>query len=252
MRRERIAPGPGAGPRPGTRTGSTVRTHSGPGTGRRARIGFRALLAGTGALLGAGGLLLAAGTSPPVAGLAAVLPAQLRPLAGPLPVASSEPIQAPLGFGRPATPEELAALDTAIRPDGRGLPPGSGTAAVGEDVYRIHCAACHGPDGSGTPAGWPLVGRNPDDAFDFNESLEKEIRRTVGNYWPYATTLFDYTRRAMPMDRPGSLSDAEIYAVTAWMLWRNGIIAVDEVMDASTLPGVRMPAAGRFVPDDRR
>lgn len=244
MRRDRTRPGPGTRHRSSTPVGRGIHLAAG------SRL--RALLLGTGALAAAGGLLLAAGTSPALAGLAAVLPVQLRPLAGPLPVASSEPIQAPLGFGRPAGPEELAALDAAIRPDGRGLPPGSGTAAVGEDVYRIHCAACHGPDGSGTPAGWPLVGRNPDDAFDFNESLEKEIRRTVGNFWPYATTLFDYTRRAMPMDRPGSLSDAEIYAVTAWMLWRNGIIAVDAGMDAATLPAVRMPAAERFVPDDRR
>jgi S-disulfanyl-L-cysteine oxidoreductase SoxD len=217
---------------------------------KRRRV--RPILMGAAALAGAGGLGLALVPGATLASAAAAVTAQLRTLSGPLPVASSEPIQAPLGVGRPATPEELAGLDTAIRPDGRGLPPGSGDAMVGEDVYRIHCASCHGPDGGGTPAGWPLVGRNPDDAFDFNESLEQELRRTVGNYWPYATTLFDYTRRAMPMDRPGSLSNAEVYAVTAWMLWRNGIVPVDRVLDAITLPQVRMPAAGRFVPDDRR
>lgn len=208
----------------------------------------RGTLLTTAAAVGVVGMVAAAFAAPP----ASILQTQLRGLAGPLPVASSEPIRSPLGFGRPATDGELALLDTAIPPDGRGLPAGSGSAAAGEDVYRRSCAACHGPAGEGTPAGWPLVGRNPGDAFDFNESLDQEVRRTVGNYWPYATTLFDYTRRAMPMDRPGSLSAAEVYAVTAWMLWRNGIVGVDEVLDAATLPQVRMPAAGRFVPDDRR
>lgn len=204
-----------------------------------------------GALL-AGALGVAMATVPVPGAQGAALPTLLQAWQGPLPGASSGPVQGPLGFGRVAEAEDLEGLATAIPPDGSNLPSGSGDAAVGEDVYRIHCASCHGPAGEGTPAGWPLVGRNPDDAFDFNESLEKELRRTVGNYWPYATSLFDYTRRAMPLDRPGSLSDSEVYAVVAWMLWRNGIIEVDDVLDAATLPRVEMPAAGRFVPDDRR
>lgn len=211
---------------------------------------WRGALLGGALMAAAGGVAL--GAVPGPGALAAALPVLLQAWEGPLARASSEPVEGPLGFGRVAEAEELEGLATAIPPDGSNLPPGSGDAAVGEDVYRIHCAACHGPDGSGTPAGWPLVGRNPGDAFDFNESLEKELRRTVGNYWPYATSLFDYTRRAMPLDRPGSLSDSEVYAVVAWMLWRNGIIEVDDVLDASTLPRVEMPAAGRFVPDDRR
>lgn len=168
-----------------------------------------------------------------------------------LPVASSLPAVAPLGFGRPPTAGELAELDIDVFPDGRGLPPGAGTAEEGEPLYRTLCASCHGPLGRGTPAGWPLVGRNPGDAFNFNESLDLEIRRTIGNYWPYAPILFDFTRRSMPADRPGSLSDDEVYALTAWMLWMNDLIAPDAVMDSTTLPEVEMPARDRFVPDDR-
>lgn len=166
--------------------------------------------------------------------------------------ATSEPARFPLGIGRTPTEAEIAALDLDVRPDGVGLPPGSGTPAEGEVIYEARCAVCHGPGGTGTPAGWPLVGRNPDDRFDFAESLEAELRRTIGNYWPHATTLFDYTRRAMPMDRPGSLSADEVYALTAWMLWRNGLVAADAVVDAATLPLVDMPSSDRFIPDDRR
>lgn len=165
--------------------------------------------------------------------------------------ASSNPASRLLGFGRDPTAEEIAALDIDVQPDGTGLPPGSGTVEEGATIYEARCAACHGPDGLGTPAGWPLVGRNPGDAFDFHQSLEQERRRTIGNYWPYATTLFDYTRRSMPYDEPGSLSDDEAYALTAWMLWRNRIIGYDEVMDATTLLEVVMPAHNRFIPDDR-
>jgi S-disulfanyl-L-cysteine oxidoreductase SoxD len=191
-------------------------------------------------------LALAAGST---GGLVA-LAAQAGP--GPrLEVASSEPARFPLGIGRAATEGEIAALDLDVGPDGVGLPPGSGTPAQGEAIYRASCAVCHGPDGNGTPAGWPLVGRNPGDRFDFGESLEAEIRRTIGNYWPHATTLFDYTLRAMPMDRPGSLSADQVYALTAWMLWRNGIVPQDIELDAEALMQVRMPAADRFIPDDR-
>lgn len=174
--------------------------------------------------------------------------------AGPSPfrAASSEPVTFPLGIGRAPSPQELARVAVSVHVDGEGLPPGRGTAEEGALIYRNRCAACHGPDGHGTPAGWPLVGRNPGDAFDFAESLEAEVRRTIGNFWPYAVTLFDYTRRSMPMDRPGSLTADELYAVTAWMLWRNDLIPPDLVLDATSLPRVRMPAADRFIPDDRR
>jgi cytochrome c len=156
-----------------------------------------------------------------------------------------------LGIGRPATPEEVARLDIDVMPDGRGLPPGAGTAAQGAAIYAARCAACHGAQGEGTRAGAALVGRTPHDTFDFASTREKERAKTIGSYWPFATTVFDYVRRAMPFDRPGSLTDPEVYAVTAYLLQRNGIVAADAVLDARTLPRVRMPARDRFVRDDR-
>lgn len=176
---------------------------------------------------------------------------QAAPRGDTLEVAASGPPISPLGFGRDATRETIEELDIDVKPDGTGLPPGSGTAAEGASLYVDRCASCHGAEGHGTPAGWPLVGRNPGDAFDFNESVDKELRRTIGNYWPHAATVFDYTRRAMPADEPGSLTDDEVYALTAWMLWRNQLIGPGETMNAETLPEVEMPAADRFEPDDR-
>jgi S-disulfanyl-L-cysteine oxidoreductase SoxD len=172
-------------------------------------------------------------------------------IAAALPVAASEAVTGRLGIGRAATAEEVAALDIDVMPDGTGLPEGSGTAALGAPLFRTQCASCHGMEGEGTPLGARLVGRNPGDAFDFSDSLEKERSKTIGNYWPYATTIFDYTRRAMPFDRPGSLSDEDVYALTAWMLWKNEIIAENAVIDRETLPAVVMPAHDRFIPDDR-
>jgi cytochrome c len=184
----------------------------------------------------------------------------LLPLASPLAPRRADAQAAPrperarpgrLGIGRPATREEIARLDIDVMPDGRGLPPGTGTPAQGAAIYATRCAACHGAQGEGTRAGAALVGRTPNDTFDFASTREKERAKTVGNYWPYATTVFDYVRRAMPFDRPGSLTDPEVYAVTAYLLQRNGIVAADAVMDATTLPRVRMPALGHFVRDDR-
>lgn len=155
------------------------------------------------------------------------------------------------GFGRPATPEEIARLDIDVRPDGRGLPAGHGTPAQGAAIYASRCAVCHGPEGEGTPLAGALVGRTPGDVFDFGEASGRDRTRTVGNYWPYATTLFDYVRRAMPFDQPGSLSDEEVYAVSAYLLHRNDLLPEDAVLDSASLPRVRMPARDRFVPDDR-
>lgn len=153
------------------------------------------------------------------------------------------------GFGRPATAAEIAAWDIDVRPDGAGLPPGRGTIARGSRIYSARCAACHGATGVEGPND-RLVGRIEGDGFPFGSDPGQV--ETIGNYWPYATTVFDYIRRAMPYDTPGSLSADEVYSLTAYLLFLNEIIPQDAVMDATTLPAVTMPARDRFVPDDRR
>jgi mono/diheme cytochrome c family protein len=163
----------------------------------------------------------------------------------------------PYGIGTPATPPEIAAVDIDVRPDGTGLPPGSGTARDGAALYAQKCGACHGPNGEGATAD-PLVGAEPKDTAPFGPEYERwrngrpDAPFTIGNYWPYATTIFDYVRRAMPANAPGTLTGNETYALTAWLLARNGIVADDAVMNAETLPRVRMPARSRFVLDDRK
>jgi len=154
-----------------------------------------------------------------------------------------------LEFGRPATADEIKAWDIAVSPDGTGLPPGSGTAAQGAVVYRQKCAMCHGPTGTEGPAE-PLVGREPRQGFPFGK--DPSLVRTVGNYWPYATTLYDYINRAMPLNAPGSLSPDEVYSAVAFLLRRNEIISDITVVNAQTLPRVVMPARDRFVNDNRR
>ena len=167
--------------------------------------------------------------------------------------------QAPqqFGFGQPATPEVIARHDSDIGPDGAGLPPGSGTAVQGADVYARQCAACHGAKGEGGQAE-ALVGPEPAGMAPFGPRYEEwragraDVPFTVGNYWPYATTLFDYVRRAMPPSSPGTLSPDELYGVVAWVLAQNGIIPDTAVMSAERLPKVMMPARTRFVPDNRK
>ncbi len=154
-----------------------------------------------------------------------------------------------LDFGRAATPEEIKAWDIAIAPDGTGLPPGSGTAAAGAVLYRQKCAMCHGATGTEGPAE-RLVGREPRQGFPFG--TDPSLVRTIGNYWPYATTLYDYIHRAMPLNAPGSLAPDEVYRAVAFLLWRNEIIPDTLVVNAQTLPRVVMPARDRFVPDNRR
>jgi len=166
-------------------------------------------------------------------------------------VASSEPIPGRFGIGRAATPDDIRRMDIDVGPDGVGLPPGGATAAAGAPVYAAKCANCHGPSGEGTAVAMKLVGRNPNDTFDFASERKKEGTKTVGNYWPYATTLYDYVRRAMPFDKPGSLTSDEVYGVVAFILARNGVVKDDTRIDASTLTAVRMPARDRFVTDDR-
>jgi mono/diheme cytochrome c family protein len=147
-------------------------------------------------------------------------------------------------LGRVATQQEVAAWDISIPPSGAGLPAGSGTAKQGEAVYVAQCQACHGPKGAGKPAD-PLVG-------GIGSLATANPVRTVGSFWPYATTLFDYTRRAMPATKPLSLSSDEVYAVTAYLLYLNGIIAENSEMNAKTLPQVKMPNRDGFIDMSRK
>ena len=142
-------------------------------------------------------------------------------------------------LGRAATPQEVAAWDISIPPSGAGLPAGSGTPKQGEPVYVAKCEACHGEKGVGKPAD-PLVG-------GVGSLASAKPVRTVGSYWPYATTLFDYIRRAMPVVAPQSLSNDEVYALTAYLLSLNGVIDEGVVMNATTLPKVAMPNRDNFV-----
>jgi cytochrome c len=151
------------------------------------------------------------------------------------------------GYGRPATEAEIAAWDIDVGPDGAGLPAGSATVEDGLEFYAAKCAVCHGADGTGGPND-VLAGRLPGDAFPF---ANEAVRSTVGNYWPYATTLFDYIRRAMPFDAPGSLTDAEVYASVAAVLHLNDLVPAGAVVDAQTIANLRMPSRDRFVRDDR-
>ena len=146
------------------------------------------------------------------------------------------------GVGRPPTPDEIRAL-TAIAPDGNGLPEGSGTVAAGRELFAAQCARCHGPKGEGD-IGARLVG---------GQGTLREPRplKTVGSFWPYATTLWDYINRAMPFDKPALLNPSEVYAAVAYVLNLNGIIEDGQVMDATTLPKVKMPNRDGFVADPR-
>lgn len=142
-------------------------------------------------------------------------------------------------LGKPVSEADVAPLAISVFPDGRGLPPGQATPVDGVDAYLRHCARCHGTRGQGKP-GPALSGGLG--------SLATQVPvRTVGSFWPYATTLFDYIRRSMPYDAPMSLTDEEVYGVTAYVLWVNGIIGKDTVLDATSLPGVRMPNRAGFV-----
>ena len=142
-------------------------------------------------------------------------------------------------FGAAVSAEEIARWDISIPPSGAGLPAGSGTAKQGAAVYGAKCLACHGEKGAGKPAD-VLVG-------GIGSLATARPVRTVGSYWPYATTLFDYVRRAMPITNPLSLTDDEVYAVSAYVLFLNGIVGEDAVMNAQTLPQVKMPNRDGFV-----
>ena len=160
------------------------------------------------------------------------------------------------GLGQPAPADLIAAWDIAVMPDGKGLPPGKGTPAEGATIYAAQCASCHGANGEGGVAD-ALAGAEPKGSAPFGPQYEKfrgdtrDVPFTIGNYWPYATTIFDYIRRAMPPNAAGSLKADQVYSLTAFLLAKNGIIAENAVIDARTLPAVMMPARNRFVPDDR-
>jgi mono/diheme cytochrome c family protein len=142
-------------------------------------------------------------------------------------------------LGQPIAPADIAPWDISIGPDGAGLPPGRGTAAEGEAVYAAKCQACHGEKGTGRPND-ALVGGFGSLAPD------KAPVKTVGSYWPYATTLFDYIRRAMPFQESQTLTSDEVYALSAYILNLNGIVGTNDVLDAQSLPKVRMPNRDGF------
>jgi S-disulfanyl-L-cysteine oxidoreductase SoxD len=147
------------------------------------------------------------------------------------------------GLGRTPTAAEIAAWDIDAGGDGANLPPGSGSVARGKEVYAESCASCHGAKGEGG-VGDRLVGGQG------TLATPKPVR-TVGSFWPYAPTLFDYIRRAMPMSAPQSLPNDDVYAVSAYVLYLNGLVAADATLDAASLRAVRMPNRDRFVGDPR-
>jgi S-disulfanyl-L-cysteine oxidoreductase SoxD len=162
---------------------------------------------------------------------------------GALSVARSAEDQLEYGAGRPATDEEIRAWNIDVSPTGEGLPPGQGTVKHGAQVYASKCASCHGPTGAEGPKDKLVGGQN-------TLTAPKPIK-TIGSYWPYATTLYDYINRAMPFNAPQSLTPDEIYSVIAWLLFKNQIIAEGAVIDAKTLPTIRMPNRNGFIPDPR-
>jgi S-disulfanyl-L-cysteine oxidoreductase SoxD len=143
------------------------------------------------------------------------------------------------GLGRTATPQEIAGWDIDISPDGAGLPPGRGDVAQGRVLYNDKCSACHGPKGEGKPMDQLAGG--------FGTVFDANGKRTVGSYWPYATTLFDFVRRAMPFNAPQSLTPDQVYAVSAYVLYLNGLVAEDAALDEKSLPKIEMPNRSHFV-----
>jgi S-disulfanyl-L-cysteine oxidoreductase SoxD len=168
------------------------------------------------------------------------MPSRRVAMASALIVFSSAALAEGPGLGRLAAPDEIASWDISIGPNGAGLPPGRGTPNQGETVYAEKCVACHGEKGAGKPNDQLVGGRG-------SLSGDQAPIKTVGSFWPYATTLFDYIRRAMPLNASKSLSDDEVYAVAAYILQLNGIIGEADAMDARTLPQVQMPNRGGFI-----
>jgi cytochrome c len=145
-----------------------------------------------------------------------------------------------LGLGQAATAEQIRGWDIDVRADGAGLPAGRGSVAQGRALYAARCLACHGANGEKGPA--------PQLAGGQGTLATRTPVLTVGSYWPYATTLYDYIHRAMPLDSPQSLTPDEVYAVTAYTLHLNGIVTADAVLDAPALAAIRMPNRDGFRP----
>jgi S-disulfanyl-L-cysteine oxidoreductase SoxD len=148
------------------------------------------------------------------------------------------------GLGRTATAADIAAWNIDVQPDGKNLPPGSGTVADGAKIFASTCAVCHGAEGQGG-LGPRLVG-------GIGTLATAHPVKTIGSYWPYATTLFDYIRRAMPFTSPESLTNDQVFALVAFLLNRNGILPDNAVMDRTTLPAVKMPNRNGFLWEDPR
>lgn len=165
---------------------------------------------------------------------------------------ASAPARLPEHFslGTPATSTKLSAVDIDANPAGAGLPPGQGTWEQGARVYAQKCASCHGAKGEGQGPYPKLIGAEPRTGFPFG--TDAKIPKTIGNYWPYATTIYDYVHRAMPFNAPGSLKADEVYALVAYLLAENQVTQRNAVMNAQTLPKVQMPARAHFVLDDRK
>jgi mono/diheme cytochrome c family protein len=145
----------------------------------------------------------------------------------------------PVGLGKSVTENQIKAWNIDVGPSGAGLPSGSGTAATGELIYQQKCASCHGDKGQGGIAN-RLVGGG-------NLNTDKPVK-TVGSFWPYSTTIFDYVKRAMPHQAPQSLTDDQVYALTAYILYMHKIVSKDELMNAQSLPLVKMPNRDGFIP----
>jgi len=148
------------------------------------------------------------------------------------------------GYGLKATPEQIAGWDIDVRPDGKGLPPGSGSVEDGEYLYEEKCAECHGSFGEG-------VGKYPTLAGGEGSLRDDRPHKTVGSYWKYTSTLWDYIHRAMPFTQPESLGDDEVYALTAYVLYLNDLVEDDFVLTQENLSSIRLPNEGNFIPDAR-
>jgi len=159
-------------------------------------------------------------------------------------VVAASPARADFGLGRPPTAAEIVAWDIDVRADGQGLPPGNGSVAQGRAIYAEACAGCHGDKGQGGLADRLAGG--------FGTLSQQNPVRTVGSFWPYATTLFDFVRRAMPFNQPATLTNDQVYAVSAYVLALNGIVPDDAVLDAASLPRIAMPNRDGFISPDPR